>query len=227
MSSKKKYPLFVVSLVWQIVLVENNKRVNRHIITERLGQSKNMNSIPNIKLIDDRLEGKVSLPIWKDFQNRQVAYGSLDESENLNGEFGISIGGDMVVDNPTIKMEHTNAYDYLATHSEQVQNSILTRLLAEYKNLQTEYGYQEDKAKEFMPVVDKIEQFKKLIGLSQIHIMEVSKDNISYVGYEFSCTWDDEHGIGFMTHKQRIIDFGGADTSFLTWVAKKDLKSNE
>jgi hypothetical protein len=28
-----------------------------------------------------------------------------------------------------------------------------------------------------------------------------------------------------MTHKDRIIDFGGADTSFLTWVAEKDLSS--
>lgn len=182
-----------------------------------------MNTIPNIKLVDDRFEGKVSLPIWKDFQNRQGAYRSIDENENSNGEFGISIGGDMVVNNPSIKIAHVNAYDYLTTYSEQVQNSILTRLLTEYKDLQTEYGYDGDEAKEFMPDVNNIEQFKKIIGLSQIHIMEVSKDNIAYVGYEFGCSWDDEHGIGFMTHKDRIIDFGGADKSFLTWVAKKDL----
>ena len=192
--------------------------------TAQSQQTKNMNTIPNIKLEDDRFEGKVSLPIWTNFQNRQGAYGSLNESENSNAEFGISIGGDMVIDNPTIKIEHVNAYDYLTTHSEQVQNSILTRLLAEYKNLQTEYDYDEDEAKEFMPDIDNIEQFKEIIGLSQIHIMEVSKDNIAYVGYEFGCSWDDEHGIGFMTHKDRIIDFGGADTSFLTWVAKEDLK---
>lgn len=184
---------------------------------------KKMNTIPNIKLVDDRLEGKVSLPIWKNFQNRQGAYGSLDGRENTSGEFGISIGGDMVVDNPTIKREHANAYDYLITHSEQIQHSILTRLLTEYKNLQTEYGYDEDEAKEFMPDVDNIEQFKKIIGLSQIHLMEVSKDNIAYVGYEFGCSWDEEHGIGFMTHKDRIIDFGCADQSFMTWVARKDL----
>jgi hypothetical protein len=187
-------------------------------------QTKNMNTIPNIKLVDDKFEGKISLPIWKDFQNKQGAYGSLDESRISNGEFGISIGGDMVVDYPMIKIEHINAYDYLTIHSEQVQNSILTRLLTDYKNLQTEYGYDEYEAKEFMPDVGKIEQFKRLIGLSQIHIMEISKDNIAYVGYEFGCSWDDEHGIGFMTHKDRIIEFGGADTSFLTWVAKKDLK---
>ena len=74
-----------------------------------------------------------------------------------------------------------------------------------------------------MPDVENIEQFKDLIGLSQIHLLNVSKDNVAYVGYEFGCNWDDEHGLGFMTHKDRIIDFGGADTSFMAWVAEEDL----
>jgi hypothetical protein len=182
-----------------------------------------MNKIPNINLVGKEFEGTVSLPIWKDFQSRQGVYGSLDSDEKSNGEFAISIGGDMVMDNPAITIEHVNAYEYLTTHSQEVYNAILTRLLAEYKNLQIEYGYDEDDAKEIMPDIDNVEQFKNLIGLSQIHLLNVSKDNIAYVGYEFGCSWDDEHGLGFMTHKDRIIDFGGADTSFLTWVAEEDL----
>lgn len=182
-----------------------------------------MNTIPNIGLVDDRFEGKVSLPIWKDFQNRQGAYGSIDLTTKLNEQFAISIGGDMLVENPEITIEHVNAYQYLTSHSAQIQDSILQRLFSEYSNLQAEYGYDEDEAKEFMPDINNIDQFKKLIGLSEIHIMNVSKENIAYVGYQFGCTWDDEHGIGFMTHKHRIIDFGGADTSFLTWVAEEDL----
>ena len=57
--------------------------------------------------------------------------------------------------------------------------------------------------------------------------MNVEKDGIAYVGYEFGCIWDDEHGLGVMTHKTRIIDFGGADSSFLTWIARKDLPTSE
>lgn len=183
-----------------------------------------MNEIPNIKLVDDRLEGTVSLPIWKTFQSRQGEYGSLDSHESSDGIFGISIGGDMVMDNPSITLDHVNAYNYLNSHSEQVYKAILTRLLSEYKNLQADYGYDEDDAKEIMPDVNGVDQFKNLIGLSQIHLMNVSKDGFAYVGYEFGCKWDDEHGLGFMTHKDRIIDFGGADTSFLTWVPRKDLE---
>lgn len=55
--------------------------------------------------------------------------------------------------------------------------------------------------------------------------MSRCKDGYAYVGYEFGCTWDEEHGLGFMTYKDRIVDFGGADSAFLTWVARKDLKS--
>jgi hypothetical protein len=183
-----------------------------------------MNEISNIKLVDDRLEGTISLPIWKTFQSRQGAYGSLDSDESSDGIFSISIGGDMVMDNPTITLDHVNAYNYLTTNSEQVYKSILTRLLSEYKNLQADYGYDEDDAKEIMPDVDSVDQFKNLIGLSHVYLMNVSKDGFAYVGYEFGCTWDDEHGLGFMTHKDRIIDLGGADKSFLTWVAEKDLK---
>jgi len=129
----------------------------------------------------------------------------------------------MVVDNPTIMPQHVNAYNFLTTHSEQVCDAILTRLLTEYKNLQIEYGYDEDEAKEIMPDIDNVEEFKNLIGLSQVHLLNVSKDEVAYVGYQFGCSWDDEHGLGFMTHKGRIIDFGGADKSFLTWVAEEDL----
>jgi hypothetical protein len=182
-----------------------------------------MNEIPNIKLVNNCLKGTVALPVWKSFQSRQGAYGSFDSHENPNGEFEISIGGDMVMDNTTITEEHVNAYNYLTTHSEQINKTILARLFSEYKNLQTEYDYDEDDAKDIMPDIDNVEQFKKLIGLSAVHLLNVSKDNVAYVGYEFGCNWDEEHGLGFMTHKDRIIDFGGADKSFLTWVARKDL----
>lgn len=185
-----------------------------------------MNEIPNIKLIDGRIEGTVLLPVWNNFQNSQGAYGSAGTQDSENGIFRISIGGDMVSDNPAITPEHLNAYNYLTTHSEQIRDALLKKLFVEYKNLQADYGYDTDEAKEIMPDVESIEDFKTLVGLSQIHIMNVSKDGLAYVGYEFGCTWDDEHGIGFMTHKDRIIDFGGADTSFLTWVAKKDLKQD-
>lgn len=181
-------------------------------------------NIPNIEFRDGGFVAIVSLPIWENFQSKQGIYSLLETNQYPSGEFTISIGGDMVQDNPVITIEHVNAYDYLTTNSEEVCKSILTKLLTEYKTLQVDYGYDEDETREVMPNILNIEEFKKIIGLSQIHILNVSKDNIAYVGYQFDCTWDEEHGLGFMTHKNRITAFGGADVSFLTWVAKNDLE---
>jgi hypothetical protein len=50
----------------------------------------------------------------------------------------------------------------------------------------------------------------------------VQKDGIPYAGFEFGCTWDDEHGLGVLMHGTRAVDIGGADTAFLLWIAEQD-----
>jgi hypothetical protein len=186
-----------------------------------------MNTIPNIKFIDGRFEGIISLPTWKNFQSRQGPYCSRDKMENSNGEFKVAIGGDSLDEHPTIKAEQINAYEFLVANAEAIKEAMLAKLLAEYKNLQSQYGYSEEEAKELMPNIDSVQQFENLIGLGNVHILEVSKDNVAYVGYEFGCNWDDEHGIGFMTHKNKIVNFGDTDMSFMTWVAQQDIDAAE
>ncbi len=187
--------------------------------------------IPNLEIRTYRgenyeiksIEGKIKLDVWVGYQSRQGAYGSIDNGEQSDGTVKLNIGGDMALDNPEVTQEHVNAYNYLTQHKETIRDSILASLLAQYKDLQEQYGYDAEDAVYSMPDVDNVSQFKTLIGLSTVHILNVSKDEIAYVGYEFGCTWDDEHGLGIMTHKDRVIEIGGADSSFLTWVAEKDL----
>lgn len=50
-------------------------------------------------------------------------------------------------------------------------------------------------------------------------------EGIAYIGFHFICLWDEEHDFGVMTHKERIVKVGGADTAFLSWIAEED-KSN-
>jgi len=169
------------------------------------------------------IEGFAVLESWKGFQSRQGDYSSSDGNKESDGNVKINIGGDMVGDSPEVTAEHVNAYNYLIQNQEKIKDAILQRLLREYKNLQELYGYDEEDD-ELMPEVNNVSQFRDLIGLSTVHILNVSKDDTAYVGYQFGCAWDDEHGLGFMTHKDKIIEIGGADTSFLSWVAKRDLK---
>lgn len=173
------------------------------------------------------IEGTVFLKAWSGFQSRQGAYVSIDKSLSSDDFVKLKVGGDMVIDNPQITDDHINAYNYLKENQEQIKDSILNSLLIEYKDLQELYDYDKETATAIMPVVDNNLQFQNLIGLSTVHLMNVSKDGIAYIGYEFGCTWDDEHGLGIMTHKNRIIKIGLADTSFLTWVAEEDINPEE
>ncbi|QEC42464.1 DUF6985 domain-containing protein [Pseudobacter ginsenosidimutans] len=168
------------------------------------------------------LEGPITLPCWSGFQSRLDASGITGDSYSADGQARITLGGDMISGHPAIQPIHINAYQYLLNHQHEVQERILMALLTEYKRLQDMYCYSEKLAAALMPNVNEIQQFKKLIGLSAVHLLNVSKDDIAYVGYEFSCTWDREFGLGVMTHKDRIIEIGDASTAFLTWIADRD-----
>ena len=52
--------------------------------------------------------------------------------------------------------------------------------------------------------------------------MYSDKDNFAYIGFEFGCEWDEEHGLGVMMHKDSVVVIGQADTSFDSWVTFND-----
>ncbi|MGV6832600.1 MAG: DUF6985 domain-containing protein [bacterium] len=185
-----------------------------------------MSKIPGFVLDEDEFgfEGVIELATWRGFQSRNGAYGAQDSQSPSNGIFAIRTCGDMVVDEPKIEDYHVEAYNYLIEHQTETKEHILNTLKTEYPKLQELYGYEPEEKQEYMPDVSEVEDFKNLIGIANIHLLNVEKDGIGYVGFEFGCTWDDEHGLGIMTHKNRIIKIGGADASFLTWVAKADLE---
>ncbi len=92
--------------------------------------------------------------------------------------------------------------------------------------MRAQYDYPPDEA-HLMPEVQSPEQFRELIGLSTVHILAVAKRGFAYVGFEFGCLWDDEHGFGVLTHKNYVVDIGGADTAFLGWNAEADAKAGD
>lgn len=185
-----------------------------------------MSKIPGLVLDEDEFgfEGAIELAIWKGFQSRNGAYGAQDSEAPSNGVFCIRTGGDMVVDEPKIEDYHVKAFNYLVENQIEIKMQILNALLEEYPKLQDLYDYDTQEKEEYMPDVRHIEDFKNLIGIANIHLINVEKNGVGYVGFEFGCTWDNEHGLGIMTHKNRIIKIGGGDSAFLTWVARADLK---
>jgi hypothetical protein len=60
------------------------------------------------------------------------------------------------------------------------------------------------------------------VGLYAVNIHQLDNDGVPYVGYEFGCEWDEEHGLGVLMHGTRLIEVGFADTAILLWIAERD-----
>lgn len=73
-----------------------------------------------------------------------------------------------------------------------------------------------------MPDVSSGEDFRRLIGLHIVHVHQLLKEGIPYIGFEFGCTWDGEHGLGILMHGTRVVEVGDADTAFTLWIAEED-----
>jgi len=103
------------------------------------------------------------------------------------------------------------AYLHLVEHQEEIRDAILKSVLRNYDGDQ-------------MPDLQDPEELRPLIGLSGVNIFTVAKDGIAYVGFEFRCTWEEEHGLGAMTHAGRVVGVGHADMGILEWIAEQDAK---
>ena len=182
--------------------------------------------IPFVKLIKEgsledpfySLFGNIKLTSWANF-NMNSTY-IKEKKDNL---YDLSIGGDMVVDNPTVNEQHLNAYNFILQNENLIKDKILQSLFSEYQILRGDNSFNDDEDEQSMPNVKEKNEFSNLIELSQVHILNVSKDNIAYFGFQFNCKWDEEHGLGILFHKERVVKIGGSDVSFLTWLAEKDL----
>jgi hypothetical protein len=168
--------------------------------------------------------GEVVLPSWAGFQSRRGAYGSVSSRLESDGSARLTVSPENY-DAPSPPLpEQVQAFRFLLENERAVANSVLRAIFAEYPALRDSYGYDDEEATELMPEMERAEQLQPLIGLSNVHVLNVAKDGIAYIGFEFGCAWDDEHGLGVMTHRDRVIEVGGADTSFLAWIAERDAK---
>ncbi|GEN68041.1 DUF6985 domain-containing protein [Chryseobacterium rhizosphaerae] len=162
---------------------------------------------------DDYFELSIELKHWQTFfqkEDPEFYYELLDEEDDY-------------MDEPTPAQE--NGLHYLQENQEVVLEKILAELLKQYPGLQKNYNYSEEDKTDFMPDLKDIQGFAHLLSPTYFYVTSVVKDHYPYIGLGFSCSWDSEHGLGIMIHKDRIIEIGSAATAFDSWAAEKDLNS--
>ena len=158
------------------------------------------NAFPKLKWQEDEWLGKMTFFKW-----RSVGL-SVNPAENGEQE------------GPT--KEQQAAYFHLVEHTSDVIASLTSRLKKYYKRMRPRYlAFLGSKAAKLMPEVNEADELLRLIDLLHIYIHVDSEKGASYVGFHFDCTWEREHGLGFIMLRNKVIEVEGADISF-SWSSK-------
>jgi hypothetical protein len=168
-------------------------------------------------------EGQVTLATWRGFQTRRGPYAGVSAPQPSDGTVRLSF---LTPDNEEVSpsAEQIEAYRYLLANEKCITDVVLAALFAAYPQWREEYedAYSDDgDFDEIMPPLQQAGQLRALIGLGPIHILSEARDGVAYVGFELGCVWEEEHGLGVMTHQDRVLEVGQADTSF-NWSAGED-----
>jgi hypothetical protein len=158
---------------------------------------------------------------WVGFQNRTGPYGSIGSRNASDGTVRIVFAPEGRGEEELNSEELLLVDQFIKTESD-ISKSLLVHLVKEYPRLQSQYGYEGQERKLLMPNIHSQTDLRKLIGLHTVHIHQIAKNGVPYAGYEFGCSWDEEHGLGILMHGMRPVKIGGADTAFLLWIARKD-----
>jgi hypothetical protein len=170
----------------------------------------------------DCWEGSVCLPAWGGFLSCRGAYGASESQSPSDGMVTLNV----TPHDPGISRipseAQAKAFQFQLDHGEEVVASVLRSLHPYYNALRPRWvaAFGEEISADIMPLASDPGDFRRLIGLHQIHVHSWKRDNMSYIGLEFGCSWDEEHGFGVMLHGSRIVDIGSADASF-AWRPKE------
>jgi hypothetical protein len=124
--------------------------------------------------------------------------------------------------------EQASAFQYLLDHEKETQTAVVQAIFQAYPELADSADYNEDADEKLPLVLEAVDQLRGMIGISDVHVLNVAKDGLAYVGFGFGCVWESEHGLGVMTHRGRVVNVGDAYASFqIPRGAEQDAGENE
>jgi hypothetical protein len=171
------------------------------------------------------------LPSWAGFQSRGGAYTSRSSARPSKGKVEVQVTSlprgeddDDADDAPPPSAEQVAGYRHLKENQDTVRDAVVAAVFKEYPKIRKSYDFGDDDHQDdhYMPVIKGKDELRNLIGLGIVHVLDHAKAGHAYVGFELGCTWDEEHGLGVLTHKGRVVEVGQADTAFDSHAAKKD-----
>jgi predicted DNA-binding WGR domain protein len=105
------------------------------------------------------------------------------------------------------------AYRSLMKNQDQVVAKILSGLVFGMMHYSSFAGSPFEPDAERLGLVS-VDGVREMVAIYEIHFLEQSKNNESYVTAEFSCCWDEEHGISLLIHHGKVIACSGCTNDF-------------
>jgi hypothetical protein len=164
-------------------------------------------------------------PSWKGFQSRHGDYGAQDNSVSSDGTVRILFAPEGRGNEPLTDAEVASVV-WVLENEAAISKAVLSSIVKEYPRLKEDYDFPEDMG-DLMPDIESADELRSRIGLHTVHVHQLQKDGIPYIGFEFGCTWDEEHGLGVLMHGTRTVEVGLADTAILLWIAERHAEASE
>jgi hypothetical protein len=162
------------------------------------------------------------LPSWAGFQSRLGRYGSIDKPEPSDGTARLVFAPEGRGLEP-LSAQEQNLIAWFEHNepsvSEAVKQAIISWCSPECAARTGEFDFGDD-----FPVVESASDLKRCIGLYSVNIHKTDHGGVPYMGYEFGCTWDEEHGLGVLMHGTRCVEIGQADVAFTLWRVVRDVE---
>lgn len=165
---------------------------------------------------------QLRLESWNGYQSRYGPYGSQDTAQPSDGSVNLIFAPEGRGLEPLNDSERDLLDWFMGNEpavSAAVKASILEWCAADSEDRLSGFDYDEE-----FPSIHTYDDLKANVGLYAINI-HFSTDGIPYVGFEFGCEWDDEHGLGVLMHGLRTVQVGWADTAFTLWIAEEDAEN--
>ena len=103
----------------------------------------------------------------------------------------------------------SDALEFLKQNQEEILTGILAEILKNYPKWQKIYDYPSETKSDFMPDICAPQGLSELLELQNIYVLGGAK-----IGFQFSCSWDMEHGLDVMTRKGNIMGIGESEVAF-------------
>ena len=105
----------------------------------------------------------------------------------------------------------------------ELQSKLREWIVDYYRTFHRKYATELAKHGEALPDPSEMdpESIDHCTCLTGLFIYQLADMPKPYLGFGFSCNWDREHGVGFMTYDKSLVEIGGADTPLLRWIAER------